>query len=57
MAQWAGHSVEILIKIYAKCLDDTDAVARLRVQASLGHQPGARKVGTHSAQMPDDGRI
>lgn len=56
VAEWAGHSVEVLLKIYAKYLDGTDAVAWLRVQAALGHEPDAQKVDTHSAQMPDDGR-
>jgi integrase len=38
VANWAGHSVEVLLKIYAKCLDGTDAAARNRVQAALGYQ-------------------
>jgi integrase len=37
VAEWAGHSVEVLLKIYAKCLDGQDEVARLRVQEALGH--------------------
>lgn len=36
VAAWAGHSVEILLKIYAKCLDGQDATARLRVEGALG---------------------
>lgn len=36
VAAWAGHSVEILLKIYAKCLDGQDAVARRRVENALG---------------------
>lgn len=24
VADWAGHSVEVLLKIYAECLDGTD---------------------------------
>lgn len=39
VAEWAGHSVEVLLKIYAKCLDGTDAAVRNRVQAALGHLP------------------
>jgi integrase len=38
VAEWAGHSVEILHKIYAKCLDGEGAAARLRVQAALGYR-------------------
>jgi integrase len=40
VAEWAGHSVEVLLKIYAKCLDGTDAVNRQRVQTALGHRLG-----------------
>lgn len=39
VAEWAGHSVEVLLKIYAKCLDGTDAAIRRRVEAALGHKP------------------
>jgi hypothetical protein len=37
VAQWAGHSVEILLKIYAKCLDGGMELLRKRVQEALGH--------------------
>jgi integrase len=37
VAEWAGHSVEILLKIYAKCLDGGQEHLRARVQAALGH--------------------
>ena len=37
VAEWAGHSVEVLLKVYAKCLDGQDAVARRRVEQALGH--------------------
>lgn len=39
VAAWAGHSVEVLHKIYAKCLDGGAAMVRQRVQAALGHPP------------------
>lgn len=37
VAQWAGHSVEVLLKVYAKCLDGQDGAARRRVEEALGH--------------------
>ena len=37
VAEWAGHSVEVLLKVYAKCLDGQDALARRRVEQALGH--------------------
>ncbi|WP_337819601.1 hypothetical protein [Pseudonocardia sp. Ae707_Ps2] len=36
VAEWAGHSVEVLLKVYAKCLDGQDTVARQRVEDALG---------------------
>jgi integrase len=35
VAEWAGHSVEVLLRIYAKCLDGSDALIRWRVEAAL----------------------
>ncbi|WP_030452042.1 tyrosine-type recombinase/integrase [Herbidospora cretacea] len=35
VAQWAGHSVEVLLRIYAKCVTGQDAVARQRIEAAL----------------------
>jgi hypothetical protein len=32
----AGHSVAILLKIYARCLDGQDAIAERRVEDALG---------------------
>lgn len=37
VAEWAGHSVEVLFKVYAKCLDGQEAAARHRVLEALGH--------------------
>jgi integrase len=36
VAEWAGHSVDVLLRVYAKCLDGQDAEARKRVQDALG---------------------
>jgi integrase len=41
VAEWAGHSVEVLLKVYAKCLAGQDATARRRVEQALGHRGGA----------------
>ncbi len=37
VAEWAGHSLSVLMEIYAACLYGQDVVARQRVQAALGH--------------------
>jgi integrase len=39
VAQWAGHSVEVLLKVYAKTLDGHEELARRRVLEALGHRP------------------
>lgn len=35
VAQRAGHSVEVLLRVYAKCLDGGEAVANKRIEAAL----------------------
>jgi integrase len=35
VAEWAGHSVEVLLRIYAHCLDGGDGEARRRIQETL----------------------
>lgn len=35
VAERAGHSVAVLLRVYAKCLDDGDAAANARIQAAL----------------------
>jgi hypothetical protein len=37
VAEWAGHSVEMLFRVYAKCLDGQDEIAKRRIVAALGH--------------------
>jgi integrase len=39
VAAWARHSVEVLLKIYAKYLDGGSQLLRQRVQRALGHGP------------------
>jgi integrase len=41
VAQWAGHSVAVLLQIYAKCIDGQDELARTRIAAALDPQPTA----------------
>jgi CRISPR/Cas system CSM-associated protein Csm4 (group 5 of RAMP superfamily) len=36
VAEWAGHSVHVLMKVYAKCVDGQEEAARRRVEAALG---------------------
>ena len=36
VAEWAGHSVAILLKVYAKCIDGQDHIAKRRIEDALG---------------------
>ena len=36
VAEWAGHSVAVLLQIYAKCIAGQQDAARLRIAAALG---------------------
>jgi integrase len=35
VAEWAGHSVEILLRVYARCLEGQDEIAKRRIAAAL----------------------
>lgn len=35
VAQWAGHSVEVLMRVYAKCIYGQEDAARQRIEAAL----------------------
>ena len=35
VAAWAGHSVEVLLRVYAKCLEGQDDIARRRITEAL----------------------
>ena len=42
VAEWAGHSVAVLLKVYAKCIDGQDAIARRRIDEALRDQDDGR---------------
>jgi integrase len=35
VAEWAGHSVHVLLKVYAKCIDGQDEAAKRRIDNTL----------------------
>jgi len=35
VAEWAGHSVSVLLKVYAGCIDGQDEAAKRRIAAAL----------------------
>jgi len=41
-AEWAGHGVQVLLRVYAKCIEGQDAQSRKLVENALGG-PGQHK--------------
>jgi integrase len=41
VAKWAGHSVDVLLRIYAKCIDGQDETAKRRIAEALGDDTAA----------------
>jgi integrase len=35
IAEWAGHSVEVLLRVYAKCIEGQDETAKRRIERAL----------------------
>ena len=35
VAEWAGHSVHVLMKVYAKCIDGQQEAAKRRIENAL----------------------
>ncbi len=35
VAEWAGHSVNVLLRVYAKCVYGQDEVAKARIEEAL----------------------
>lgn len=40
VAEWAGHSVNVLLKVYAKCIEGQDEAARRRIELELDEDEG-----------------
>jgi integrase len=49
VAEWAGHSVEVLLKIYAKCLDGQEDIALRRIEEALGESRAPLPGPAHTA--------
>jgi hypothetical protein len=52
VAERAGHSVEVLLRVYAKCLDDGEDIANTRIDAALrdGQQEAAERLQREDAE-------
>jgi integrase len=59
VAAWAGHSVDVLLRIYAKCIDGQDAIAKRRISEALRDDtaapPAPSDSGASDDQQQDDG--
>jgi hypothetical protein len=33
---WAGHGVDVLLKVYAKCIEGQEEMANRRIEEALG---------------------
>ena len=52
VADWAGHSVNVLLRVYASCIVGQDEAARRRVELALRITTGAR--GSSAGRFPHD---
>jgi hypothetical protein len=48
VAEWAGHSVAVLLKVYAKCIDGQDRAAKRQIEEAL------RDLGEPEEDRPKD---
>jgi integrase len=51
VAEWAGHSVEVLLTTYAKCIDGQEEAARKRIADALG---GVNASSTEEVSEPSE---
>jgi len=56
VAEWAGHSVNVLLRVYAKCVYGQDEVARQRIEAALAltSATGVPDVAETSGRIPGE---
>jgi hypothetical protein len=53
VAQWAGHTVEVLLRTYAHCIEGDDRWFG-PMDDALGRADQTRRAGGHSTYVPDD---
>ena len=59
VADWAGHSVNVLLRVYAQCVYGQDEVARQRIDAAMALMSAAEHpdVVSEPAAAETSGRI
>ena len=55
VAEWAGHSVEVLLRTYARCLDGQHDIAKRRIMEALDDTPSDDKPGSTEVDDADHG--
>jgi integrase len=56
VAKWAGHSVNVLLRVYAMCVYGQDEVTRIRIEAALASTTAAAEpqVAIASSRIPHE---
>ncbi|HET7326377.1 MAG TPA: hypothetical protein VFJ14_03745, partial [Nocardioidaceae bacterium] len=52
VAEWAGHTVAVLLHIYAKCVEGQQDAAKRRIEAALATDPGDQGAEPRAAELP-----
>ncbi|MEU7743220.1 tyrosine-type recombinase/integrase [Nonomuraea sp. NPDC049158] len=56
VAEWAGHSVNVLLRVYAACIVGQDDMSKQRIAAALRPTPSALDADTDTTQAPGESR-
>lgn len=54
VAEWAGHSVDVLMRVYAKCIYGQEEAGRRRIEAALQLDDGIQSPGRTSSRIPHE---
>jgi len=54
VAEWAGHSVAVLLRVYAKCIDGQDQIAKRRIEDTLRETGDAEATDPGAAEDSGD---
>ena len=52
VAEWAGHSVQVLLRVYAKCIEGQDAQSRKLIEQALSEPETGAKPSSETAETP-----
>lgn len=46
VAEWAGHSVDVLLRVYIKCIAGQQGEAKRRIEDAIGQPEDGKSGGT-----------